>query len=152
MILSALCHDVDHTGRTNIFEINSLSKLAIRYHDKSVLEQHHAATAIKIIQEDDSNILVNVDEDHFRKFRKMFIQNILSTDLTEHFKMVKQFESQIKESFKTEEDQKLLSGFIIHTADFAGGVKPFPISREWSTRVSKEFSAQYEEEGRMGYP
>lgn len=38
LILSALCHDVDHTGRTNIFEINSLSKLAIRYHDKSVLE------------------------------------------------------------------------------------------------------------------
>ena len=34
----------------------------------------------------------------------MFIQNILSTDLTEHFKMVKQFESQIKEPFKTEED------------------------------------------------
>jgi cAMP-specific phosphodiesterase 4 len=66
--------------------------------------------------------------------------------------MIKQFESQIKESFKTEDDQKLLSGFIIHTADFAGGAKPFKTSREWSIRVSKEFQAQYEEEGKMGYP
>lgn len=38
LMLSGLCHDVSHTGRTNIFEINSLSNLAIRYHDKSVLE------------------------------------------------------------------------------------------------------------------
>jgi len=38
LIISGLCHDVAHTGRTNMFEINSLSNLAIRYHDKSVLE------------------------------------------------------------------------------------------------------------------
>ena len=36
LLISALCHDVGHTGRTNIFEINTMSKLAIRYHDKSV--------------------------------------------------------------------------------------------------------------------
>ncbi len=33
LIFSGLCHDVDHTGRTNVFECNSLSPLAIRYHD-----------------------------------------------------------------------------------------------------------------------
>ena len=38
LILSALCHDVGHTGRTNLYEINSLSNLAIRYHDKSVIK------------------------------------------------------------------------------------------------------------------
>jgi hypothetical protein len=36
LILSGLCHDVSHTGRNNLFEVNSLSKLAIRYHDKAV--------------------------------------------------------------------------------------------------------------------
>jgi len=43
LVFSGLCHDVAHTARTNIFEINSMSKLAIRYHDRSVLEQHHIA-------------------------------------------------------------------------------------------------------------
>ena len=36
LVFSGLCHDVAHTGRNNNFEINSLSKLAIRYSDKSV--------------------------------------------------------------------------------------------------------------------
>lgn len=43
LLMSGLCHDVNHRGKTNMFEINSFSNLAIRYHDKSVLEQHHAA-------------------------------------------------------------------------------------------------------------
>lgn len=43
LLVSGLCHDVNHTGRTNAFEVNSESELAMRYHDDSVLEQHHAA-------------------------------------------------------------------------------------------------------------
>ena len=38
IVFAALCHDLGHTGHSNLFEINSMSKLAIRYHDKSVLE------------------------------------------------------------------------------------------------------------------
>lgn len=38
LVFSGLCHDAKHTARTNMFEVNSMSKLAIRYHDKSVLE------------------------------------------------------------------------------------------------------------------
>lgn len=38
LIFGGLCHDVGHTGRTNVFEINNLSEKAIRYHDKNVLE------------------------------------------------------------------------------------------------------------------
>lgn len=36
LIFSGFCHDVSHTGHNNDFEKNSLSKLALRYHDKSV--------------------------------------------------------------------------------------------------------------------
>jgi len=52
-----LCHDVSHTARTNLFEVNSMSKLAIRYHDKSVLEQHHLAVTFKILHKKEANIL-----------------------------------------------------------------------------------------------
>lgn len=37
-ILGSFAHDVGHRGKNNIFEINSYSELAVRYHDKSVLE------------------------------------------------------------------------------------------------------------------
>ena len=39
LIFSAFCHDANHTGHTNIFEMNSLSKIALKFHDKSVLFQ-----------------------------------------------------------------------------------------------------------------
>jgi len=38
LIIAGLCHDVSHRGKTNLYEINSFSNLALRYHDKSVLE------------------------------------------------------------------------------------------------------------------
>lgn len=37
IVFSGLCHDVGHTGFTNIFEIASHSKKAITYNDNSVL-------------------------------------------------------------------------------------------------------------------
>ena len=36
LMFSSLMHDIDHTGRTNTFESQSFSALAIKYNDKSV--------------------------------------------------------------------------------------------------------------------
>ena len=36
LLISAFCHDIGHTGKTNTFEVNSESRLALRYHDISV--------------------------------------------------------------------------------------------------------------------
>lgn len=36
LLFSAMGHDVSHTGRTNAFEVATLSKLAIKYNDESV--------------------------------------------------------------------------------------------------------------------
>ena len=37
MFVAALCHDIDHPGHTNAFEINISSELAIMYSDDCVL-------------------------------------------------------------------------------------------------------------------
>ena len=37
LMLSAICHDVDHTGRSNDFEIKKKSFLALTYQDLSVI-------------------------------------------------------------------------------------------------------------------
>jgi calcium/calmodulin-dependent 3',5'-cyclic nucleotide phosphodiesterase len=61
----------------------------------------------------------------------MFISNILYTDITEHFNLIKNFESRAYESNfgEQEEDVKLLSGMIIHTSDFTGGAKQFDVAK-----------------------
>ncbi|EAR83084.2 3',5'-cyclic-nucleotide phosphodiesterase (macronuclear) [Tetrahymena thermophila SB210] len=157
VILSGLCHDVGHTGRTNNFEISVQSKLAIRYHDKSVLEQHHLATTFKIMKQSlDYNILQNLEPITYNQVRRSMISNILYTDIKQHFKLILDFETQWKnydEQLKTtnsEGEIDLLTGMIIHTADFTGAAKPFPLSRQWSEKVNREFHNQYIEEGKRG--
>lgn len=43
-LVAAAAHDVDHFGRTNAYLIKVKHPLALLYNDRSVLENHHAAT------------------------------------------------------------------------------------------------------------
>lgn len=84
-------------------------------------------------------------------------QHILYTDITEHFKLMKDFETSVTEKGddfgnSDENDIKLTCAMVIHTADFNGVAKKYPHSRRWSEKVNLEFMAQYKEEGRLGYP
>ena len=47
MLIAMVVHDLDHPGRTNHFLSNSQHELALLYNDKSILENHHVATAFK---------------------------------------------------------------------------------------------------------
>lgn len=49
MYLAASVHDTDHPGYSNVFLINTKNKMALRYNDKSVLENHHVALAFDIM-------------------------------------------------------------------------------------------------------
>jgi hypothetical protein len=50
VLLSAICHDVDHPGVNNAYESSSLSEFAILYNDQSVLEHHHAALMFQLLE------------------------------------------------------------------------------------------------------
>ncbi|PHJ22547.1 3 5 -cyclic nucleotide phosphodiesterase domain-containing protein [Cystoisospora suis] len=51
ILLAALSHDVDHPGVNNAFLRASLHPLSIMYNDKAVLENHHAAFAVRTLME-----------------------------------------------------------------------------------------------------
>jgi hypothetical protein len=91
-------HDLDHRGKNNNFEIHTLSKLAIRYHDKSPLEQHHAAILFKILGAEESNIMENLPSEHAKEIRATMIENILATDMKFHFTMLADFKKDLLEN------------------------------------------------------
>eukprot|EP00330_Aristerostoma_sp_ATCC50986_P010748 CAMPEP_0114575600 /NCGR_PEP_ID=MMETSP0125-20121206/458_1 /TAXON_ID=485358 ORGANISM="Aristerostoma sp., Strain ATCC 50986" /NCGR_SAMPLE_ID=MMETSP0125 /ASSEMBLY_ACC=CAM_ASM_000245 /LENGTH=319 /DNA_ID=CAMNT_0001763469 /DNA_START=689 /DNA_END=1645 /DNA_ORIENTATION=- len=139
LVTSALCHDTDHTGRTNAFEIAKSTKLALRYHDRSPLEQHHAAVSLKIMNLKKQNIFQNVEGEDYKKLKKDFISNILFTDMKEHMELVKNFkdltkriEEEGEENFGwNQEDIRIYSGMLLHCADLSGPSKVFPVAHKW---------------------
>jgi len=169
MIIAALGHDLDHRGRNNAFEINTISKLACRYNDKSPLENHHAAILFKILKEENKNLFANLDlsskkemcdgqNTEVQNVRKMMIENILSTDMAVHFSELASFKSKIveDENFGTNKKnfgEKLkISSIFVHTSDLSGSVKQIDYSSRWTKLVNEEFSAQFKEEAELGIP
>ena len=103
LLLSALCHDVDHTGRTNAFEASSYSNLSVKYNDEAILENHHSATTFKIMVEEGFNILSNFTAENFKYIRKIIISNILHTDMKKHFESLNSFEAKYSEFMRNPE-------------------------------------------------
>ncbi|EGR33315.1 hypothetical protein IMG5_056380, partial [Ichthyophthirius multifiliis] len=157
LLFSALGHDVAHTGRTNTFEVAIQSKLAIKHNDESVLENHHASTLFKLLIQ--NNFLKNISVNEQKTIRKYCISNILSTDMKKHKEITQQFEIKLtykkKEKVKlieSENDKKLMCGFIVHVADLTGPTKKFELAKQWSLRICEEFTLQVQDEQKLGIP
>ena len=151
LLIAAMCHDVDHTGRTNMFEVNSKSKLAITYNDKSVLEQHHAAVAFEILLKEESNIFYSLPPEQNREIRKIMITAIMGTDMSKHYSILTNINARCNDIINNPigslpKDKEKLAQFILHTADLAHPTKAYRTYEMWSLLVCQEFSDQHKEE------
>jgi hypothetical protein len=82
LLLAAMCHDLEHPGTTNAFQVNTGSALAIRYNDASVLENHHAATGYALL--DACGMLAPLSGDERRSLRRTMVDAVLATDMSKH--------------------------------------------------------------------
>jgi hypothetical protein len=84
-IIAALIHDYKHFGVNNQFLINTNSKLATRYNDRSVLENYHVAESFKICNSgDEYNIFKLLTADEAKIMRKRMIDCVMATDMSLH--------------------------------------------------------------------
>ncbi|CAG9313389.1 unnamed protein product [Blepharisma stoltei] len=155
LLVGSICHDLDHTGRNNPFECAKSSRLAVLYHDKSVLEQHHAATAFFTMQNENCNIFKHLKPKKFKYIRKLMIAAILQTDMSKHLGMISHMTRRFNDTTENplgtlEKDTEKLAGLLLHSSDLAHGTKDFSIYEIWSRRVCEEFSEQYKEEVALG--
>jgi GAF domain-containing protein len=153
-LTGALCHDIDHPGYTNLFEVNSKSELAILYNDKSVLEMHHAAFASRLMSKEKNNFLREFDEAEHKRFRGIFVGSILSTDMAYHYNMIKDVKELDHEPKKDDEkDRMLLATIMLHCADLSNPVLPeFKVVEKWAIMVCEEFTNQVKKEKSLGLP
>lgn len=93
---------------------------------------------------------------HFRSFRKTVISAILSTDMSKHFALCKQLDSQLPDCLSLdankEEDRQFMIDLLTHSADLSAQVLPYELAVAWEARLTREFSAQAELEMELGLP
>lgn len=69
---------------------------ALLYNDRSVLENHHAASAWNLfMSRPEYNFLVNLEHVEFKRFRFLVIEAILATDLKKHFDFLAEFNAKV---------------------------------------------------------
>ncbi|KAL0486744.1 cAMP phosphodiesterase regA [Acrasis kona] len=148
-LTAALVHDVGHPGVNNNYLIATQDDLALVYNDRSVLENHHATIAFRLLSKDKYNILQGLNEDQYREFRKVVVQVVLATDMANHFAISSKFESKIALGSINKdipEDKLLLMKVIMKCADINNQTRPFDIAKRWSHMCIREFLSQGDKE------
>ncbi|KAI9142015.1 hypothetical protein BKA69DRAFT_1028073, partial [Paraphysoderma sedebokerense] len=138
IMLAALCHDIGHPGKNNLFQINSASALAKKYNNQSVLEAYSADLADGLIAK--HGLLQSVG---------ILRQAILATDMSHHYSLVKEMadlvESEIFGDLILNEDDDSEEGslkIILHAADISNTIRPWQICKQWSDLVLREHFEQ----------
>ena len=165
MLISAICHDLKHTGQNNIFHINTRSKIAMKYNDISVLENFHIAQTFKLLSIDEYNILKNFKPEEYRILRRRMIEGILATDMANHQKVLSATKAKIEtykinsgtnfnkifdvETAKLFDAQQVVLNMCLHTADISNPAKPGKISEAWTQKVYAEFFRQGDTEKKL---
>eukprot|EP00002_Diphylleia_rotans_P020060 TRINITY_DN3887_c0_g1_i3.p1 TRINITY_DN3887_c0_g1~~TRINITY_DN3887_c0_g1_i3.p1 ORF type:complete len:492 (-),score=97.18 TRINITY_DN3887_c0_g1_i3:44-1519(-) len=155
LMLSALCHDLDHPGLTNGYEISSESVRAMLYNDISVLENHHAHMAFRLLLAQDAGIIRHLPKAEFKEIRKTMVHAILGTDMGRHFEDLTKLNHRLDSkplSRDAQEDRLLVVSTILHSADLSNPTRQFPISRMWADRLLNEFAGQVKKEKENNLP
>ncbi|KAG2425826.1 hypothetical protein HXX76_013451 [Chlamydomonas incerta] len=88
---AAIVHDFAHPGLTGDFLVASSDPLAIRYNDRSPLENHHCAASFALLRRKELDALSPLSQSERSAFRKQVIELVLSTDMKQHFSILSHF-------------------------------------------------------------
>eukprot|EP00741_Cyanophora_paradoxa_P007722 tig00001187_g7471.t1 len=97
-------HDYEHPGLNNNFQVTTGSPLAILYNDRSPLESHHVAAAWRSIREPQHDFLRSLPKSQYRELRRLVIDMVLSTDMTQHFEVLGHFKQRAAVKFRSDAD------------------------------------------------
>uniref|UniRef100_A0A672ZWH1 Phosphodiesterase n=1 Tax=Sphaeramia orbicularis TaxID=375764 RepID=A0A672ZWH1_9TELE len=151
MLTSAVCHDLDHTGYNNAYQINARTELALRYNDISPLENHHCAVAFEILEK--YNIFRNVSTDQYKRIREGIIKCILATDMTRHNEILNKFKSILPTfDFNNKDHRDVLMMILIKVSDISNEARPMEVAEPWLDCLLQEFYNQSDMEKLEGLP
>lgn len=151
LLVSALCHDLDHRGTNNSFQGlvgNALSQL----YSTSIMEHHHFDQCLMILN--CNNILCNMDGAQYQTLIQMLEQDILATDLAVHLKTRSVYRAHLEQgtfNWALPAHRVLLRSMLMTAGDLSAIIKPFQQQRRTAEIVYAEFFEQGDAERRLGH-
>uniref|UniRef100_A0A915ECU5 3',5'-cyclic-nucleotide phosphodiesterase n=1 Tax=Ditylenchus dipsaci TaxID=166011 RepID=A0A915ECU5_9BILA len=129
LFVAAICHDLDHRGKSNSY-MKSMSTPLASIYSTSVMEHHHFNQTVTILQQDGHNILKSLHSEEYKEVLGLIKYCILATDLALFFPNKAKLNAIIKKETST--------GKMIHTAT----AKPWKVQTETVKVIFEEFYEQ----------
>ncbi|KAM6144687.1 LOW QUALITY PROTEIN: cGMP-dependent 3',5'-cyclic phosphodiesterase [Phoenicopterus ruber ruber] len=120
LFISCMCHD-RHRGTNNSFQVASKSVLAALYSSEgSVMERHHFAQAIAILNSQGCNIFDHFSRKDYQRMLDLMRDIILATDLAHHLRIFKDLQK-MAEGAPTQNKQhhRLLPCLLMTSCDLS---------------------------------
>jgi cGMP-dependent 3',5'-cyclic phosphodiesterase len=149
LLISCLCHDLDHRGFNNSYMTQTGSMLARLYSSEgSINERHHLSQAICILNDPGSKILDSLSTEQFMESIDYLRELILATDLANHFRILNDLKKLTSNNLH--ENQRLLLSLIITCCDLNDQIKAWSTVYRVAELVYSEFFTQGDLERQMG--
>lgn len=167
LMIAAVAHDLGHLGVNNQYLVETSHELALKYNDRSPLENMHCATLFQVVSDPEANVFAQVEKDLYKEMRKGIINAILHTDVTKHNEMMKelsllyQMNSEAFDELNLESpavvevlqsNTQLALNAMLHCADVGNPMKPWSIAERIAYLCIDEFFAQGDLEKAAGIP
>ncbi|KAL3272584.1 hypothetical protein HHI36_014054, partial [Cryptolaemus montrouzieri] len=143
LMIACLCHDLDHRGTNNSFQIKASSPLAQLY-STSTMEHHHFDQCIMILNSPGNQLLSNISSEEYSRVIRVLEEAILSTDLAIYFRKRGAFFTAVREGvcWQIDENRELLRAMLMTVCDLAAITKPWEVEKRVAELVSSEFFEQ----------
>ncbi|XP_060714620.1 dual specificity calcium/calmodulin-dependent 3',5'-cyclic nucleotide phosphodiesterase 1B-like isoform X1 [Tachysurus vachellii] len=147
-LFAAAIHDYEHTGNSNNFHIYTRSEMAMIYNDRSVQESHHVSASFRLLQNENTNIFMNLTRPEWLELRTLVIEMVLGTDMSSHVLQVKAMRTCLQQHESIDKPKAL--SLILHAADISHPAKPWSLHSRWTPRLMEEFFTQGDKEAELG--
>ncbi|NXK52802.1 PDE2A phosphodiesterase, partial [Chauna torquata] len=133
LFISCMCHDLDHRGTNNSFQVASKSVLAALYSSEgSVMERHHFAQAIAILNSQGCNIFDHFSRKDYQRMLDLMRDIILATDLAHHLRIFKDLQKMAEVGYdpKNKQHHSLLLCLLMTSCDLSDQTKGWKTTRK----------------------
>jgi hypothetical protein len=145
LLTAAVCHDANHDGFTNVYNVKAETPLGILFKKQSVMETHHCSIAIECMSRQECNILSSLKGVEFKNMWTLIIQLILVTDMAKHFDFLKEANARMEaKPFDMENaaDRLMVMQLVLKCGDVSNVSRPFELADKWCDVLCEEFFRQ----------